>query len=75
MNETIVNEELVAEFVKKSKDPIAELQFKGGVSYGTAFAFIKTKKAPKREKTMKGLALAIGVDIVELFKVSNQAAS
>lgn len=74
MEKMIVNEELVNEFVNKSQDPIVELQFKSGVSRGTAFYFLRDKKAPKREKTMRRIASGIGADFSDLFK-SSQAAS
>ncbi len=73
MENMIVNIELVTEFEMKSENPVAELQFKGGVSYGTAFTFIKTKKAPKRESTMKRIAKGMDKNLGDLFQVSRTA--
>lgn len=75
MENIIVNEELVTEFERRSLNPVAELQFKSGVSYGTSFKFFKDKKAPKRKKTMKKIADGFGVEFGDLFKQSSQAAS
>nr|BDT27313.1 hypothetical protein BHI3_07790 [Bacteriovorax sp. HI3] len=73
METIIVNEKLVSEFEDKVKDPIIELQFKGGVSYGTAYTFLKTKTAPRREKTRKMIAEGLGAKVSDLFKVSRTA--
>ena len=73
MEQTIVNEELLNEFERQSKDPVIELQFKSGIAYGTAFYFLKTRKPPKRQKTMKKIALGLGVGVGDLFKVARTA--
>lgn len=73
MENMIVNRELVTEFENKSQDPVVELSFKGGVSYGTAFKFIKQGKIPRREKTLKKIASGMGADFGDLFKISRTA--
>lgn len=73
MENMIVNIELVAEFEEKSQNPVAELALKSGVSYGTAFTFIKTKKAPKRENTMKKIAKGMDKKLSDLFQMSRTA--
>ena len=66
--------DIVKAWAKTKQNPTIELQFKSGISYGTAFKVLKGV-CPERPVTQKKIADAIGVDVDDLFPESEDLAS